>query len=337
MPKQNKPTIAITMGDPCGIGPEIIIKSIIGGKLESLCNIVVLGDPGVFEENIKTLGADLDIVEVRDTKELSASSTKLYILPVCLERRFSISWGKATSDGGRLSKLAIDKAVELATNGSVDAITTAPINKKAVNMAGLKFSGHTEYLAELTGSDKYAMMLVGGGLRVVVVTTHLAVKDVPDMIKRQRVFDKISIAHESGLFFGLNKPRLAVCALNPHAGDGGVFGTEEADEILPAIKQAVDMGIDADGPLVADTLFTKEHLVNYDIVVAMYHDQGLIPLKMNSFGHGVNITLGLPIIRTSVDHGTAYNIAGLSLADPGSLHSALTVAVDAHKYKTKKQ
>jgi len=330
-----KPIIGITMGDPAGIGPEIIIKSILAGKVQSFCKPIVIGEPGVIKQTIKALNLNLETVEI-SSSELSLVKTSqevIHIIPVKTDKPYNISWGTASEQGGRLSKLAIDKSVELALDGKIDAITTAPINKLAVNMAGLKFSGHTEYIAKLTSTDRYAMLLAGGGLRVIFVTTHHALKDVPRLIKKDIICEKIEIAQENALLFGLSNPRIAVCSLNPHASDGGVFGSEEKTEISPAVAITQKKGINVKGPIASDTLFVEHNLSNFDIVVAMYHDQGLIPLKMKTFGSGINMTLGLPIIRTSVDHGTAYNIAGEGKANTGSLYQALLAASDAHKYK----
>ena len=209
----------------------------------------------------------------------------------------------------------------------MDAIVTAPINKEAINLAGFDYSGHTELLAELTNTKNFAMMLVGGVLRIVLVTTHIALKDVSKNLSAKKIYSKIKIAYHSlQNLWKIAKPKIAVCALNPHCGEGGLFGNEEETIITPAVNNAKKLGINAVGPLAADTLFVRAKDGEYDAVVCMYHDQGLIPLKMHSFGKGVNITLGLPIIRTSVDHGTAFNIAGKGIADEGSMIEAIRVA-----------
>lgn len=330
-----KPVIGITMGDPSGVGPEIIIKLICDARILSFCRPVVIGDPDVMHANIAKLEANIELVltSEADVTSLENIPGAIQLIPVQSDEPCAISWGKADAAGGRLSKLAIDKAVELALKKHLGAIVTAPINKKAVNMAGFRFSGHTEYLAKLTNTQRYAMMLAGGGLRVILVTTHNSLKEVPSLISKDAVLEKIEIAHKSGLFFGLCAPKIAVCSLNPHASDGGIFGSEETDEISPAVREAVAMGIDTEGPIASDTLFSERHIARFDMVVAMYHDQGLIPLKMKSFGSAVNITLGLPIIRTSVDHGTAYDIAGCGQADTGSLYEAILAASQAYKYR----
>jgi len=330
-----KPVIGITMGDPSGVGPEIIIKLISDARILSFCRPVVIGDYDIMSANIAKLNAGIKLKLINESELTSFENIPETIPLIAVQsgEKCAVSWGKASASGGKLSKLAIDKAVELAIKKHLGAIVTAPINKKAVNMAGFKFSGHTEYLAKLTNTRRYAMMLAGGGLRVILVTTHNALKDVPSLINKNAVLEKIEIAHKSGLFFGLCAPKIAVCSLNPHASDGGIFGTEETDEICPAIREAVAMGIDVEGPVASDTLFSERHIARFDMVVAMYHDQGLIPLKMKSFGSAVNITLGLPIIRTSVDHGTAYDIAGCGQADTGSLFEAILAASEAYKYR----
>jgi 4-hydroxythreonine-4-phosphate dehydrogenase len=215
----------------------------------------------------------------------------------------------------------------------VDAIVTAPLNKEMMNAAGHKYSGHTELFADLTKTKEYGMMFVGGGLRLILATTHLALKDVPRHIKKNSVLKTLRLAHQAMKFFGMDAPRIGVAALNPHAGEGRLFGNEEWDEILPAVLEARAEGINASDPLPADTLFYKARNNYYDIVVAMYHDQGLGPLKMLAFGNAVNVTVGLPVIRTSVDHGTAYDIAGKGCADPASLLAAIDLAAKMAKFR----
>jgi 4-hydroxythreonine-4-phosphate dehydrogenase len=218
-------------------------------------------------------------------------------------------------------------------NGEADAIVTAPINKEMMNAAGYHYAGHTELLAYLTASQEYGMLFVGGGLRVILATIHVALRDVHKHINTGTILKTLRLAHKAMQTFGIEKPRIGVAALNPHAGEGRLFGSEEWDEILPAVIKARAEGILASDPVPADTLFYKARNNYYDVVVAMYHDQGLAPLKMLAFGNAVNVTVGLPIIRTSVDHGTAYDIAGRGCADPASLLEAVKLAVKltAHK------
>jgi 4-hydroxythreonine-4-phosphate dehydrogenase len=241
-------------------------------------------------------------------------------------------WGRPNAASGRAVVDYIKRAAELALRKEVDALVTAPINKEMMNAAGYEYGGHTELLADLTKTKEYGMMFAGGGLTVILATIHHALKDVPRLITKESVLKTIRLAHTAMKRFGVEHPRIGVAALNPHAGEGGLFGNEEWNEILPAVLEARGLGITASDPLPADTLFYKARNNYYDIVVAMYHDQGLAPLKMLAFGNAVNVTVGLPIIRTSVDHGTAYDIAGKGCADPASLLEAIRVAVKMSHY-----
>lgn len=325
MRMDNKILIALTMGDPGGIGPEIILKGFLKFK-EKPWQIVVIGDYSFLQKKAKKFNLSVALNPVNDISEADFSSGKLNLLdmknlsPDTLE-------GEANKEAGKASYEYIKKAVELALAGKVSAIVTAPINKKSISLAGLSYVGHTEMLADLTNTKDCAMMLIGGKIRVVLVTTHVAISKVNKFIKKDRIFKTISLADRSLKFFGINTPRIAVAGLNPHAGDSGIFGTEETEEILPAIEMAKQNSINVTGPYPADSLFVKAKKGEFDAVVVMYHDQGLIPVKMEGFGKGVNVTLGLPIIRTSVDHGTAYDIVGKGIAETGSLIAALEVAV----------
>jgi 4-hydroxythreonine-4-phosphate dehydrogenase len=235
--------------------------------------------------------------------------------------------GKVGKQTGAASAAFIIKAVRLAQLGCLDAIVTGPINKEAINLAGYDYPGHTEMLADLTRSRESGMMILGGPLKIMFVTTHVAVKHLPASLTTKRIGKAIRLAHKAlREYFGVKKPKIGVAAFNPHAGEHGLFGNEEQRVILPACRQARARGINASDPLPADTLFGKAARGAYDGVVAMYHDQGLIPLKLLAFGRCVNLTIGLPIIRTSVDHGTAYDIAGRGTADPGSMVEAITLA-----------
>ncbi len=230
----------------------------------------------------------------------------------------------------------IKKAVSLAREGEIDAIVTAPINKEGLNKAGFKFSGHTELLAHLTKTENYAMMLVGGPLRVVLVTTHLPLSKVSLSLSRKKIYQTIRLTWNNMKYFGVKKPRIGVAGLNPHAGEEGLFGKEEKKFIIPAVKKAKKKGIRVEGPISPDTIFHRALKGEFDCVVCMYHDQGLIPLKMFAFDRGVNVTLGLPIIRTSVDHGTAYEIAGRGMANPQSLIEAIKLATRLTKSRNKR-
>lgn len=306
--------IAITMGDPAGIGPEVALKAVMSQEVREVCEPVVVGDRAVLEAVAEELGIGyalnngegfIDVAEITNS-DFPRNNPSLM--------------------GGKASVTYIKKAVELALKGEVDAVVTAPITKEALKISGFKWPGHTEMLAELTGTTDYAMMLCGGPLRVILVTIHMAVKDVPASITEERVLKTIRLAKRACDMLGIQEPRIAVAGLNPHAGEAGLFGDEERDSIMPAVKAAGDEGINVFGPYPADTLFHKAYKGEFDIVVCMYHDQGLIPLKMIAFDSGVNVTVGLPIIRTSPDHGTAYDISWQGKANPSSIIEAIKLA-----------
>ena len=303
----HKPNIAITMGDPAGIGPEVVLKSL--RELVKFCEPVVICDYEFLCKEAKRLR-----IKVPDVFYMDMANIKGKVVH-----------GKVSAVSGRASYEYIELAILLAKERQVDAIVTAPITKESFHAAGIKYPGHTEMLADLTGTKDYAMMLTGDCLRVVLVTIHTSIASVPGLIKKDKVLKKITLTADwLKKYFKLKKPVIAVAALNPHAGEGGMFGKEEAKEIIPAIKaaRAKLKGVEIVGPVVPDTLFYKAMQGKYDAIVCMYHDQGLIPLKMVGFETGVNITLGLPIIRTSPDHGTAYDIAGKGIANPKSFIEA---------------
>jgi 4-hydroxythreonine-4-phosphate dehydrogenase len=323
-----KPIIAITMGDPAGIGPEIIAKVHSTGKLAALCRPVVVGSAAVMEKIIAGLGLSLAVRRLAAPAEARPDQGTIDILDLANVDPAKHLWGRPNAASGRAVVEYIRKAADLAMTREVDAITTAPINKEMMNAAGFSYSGHTELLADLTGAEEFGMMFVGGGLKLILTTIHHALADVPRLITKDRVLKTIRLAHRSLADFCIERPRIGVAALNPHASEGGLFGNEEWNEILPAVLEARGEGIDVSDPLPADTLFYRARNGQFDLIVAMYHDQGLAPLKMLAFGNAVNITVGLPIIRTSVDHGTAYDIAGKGCADPSSLFEALRIAAE---------
>lgn len=329
----SKPLIAITMGDPAGIGPEIIAKVFDSGEIFSHCRPVIVGNAGVMKKIIEDLRLSVYVRTIGTIAEADAAIGKADVLHLANVDLDKHAWGRPSAACGKAVVEYIKLATELALNRTVDAIVTAPINKEMMNAAGYEFSGHTELLASLTGSRDYGMMFVGGGLRLILATIHHALAEVPRLITKERVLRTIRLADIAMKEFGVVRPRIGVCALNPHASEGGLFGHEELREILPAVLEARAEGIDASDPLPADTLFYKARNNYYDMVVAMYHDQGLAPLKMLAFGNAVNVTVGLPIVRTSVDHGTAYDIAGKGCADPTSLLEAVKLACQMAKYR----
>ena len=306
--------IALTIGDPAGIGPEITLKAILSNKISGLFKPIIIGDRNVLEEAILKLNIKINLnnITIIDVDEIKVKNFQR-----C----------KPTAESGRACVAYIKKAVELALNKKVDAIVTAPISKESLKMAGFKWPGHTEMLAGMTNTKDYAMMFYSEKLKIILVTIHTALRNVPDLIKKERVLQTIMLAKRACDMMGINNPRIAVAGLNPHAGEAGIFGDEEIKEIVPAIKEAQTLGINASGPYPADTLFHKAYKGEFDIIVCMYHDQGLIPLKMIAFDKAVNVTIGLPIIRTSPDHGTAYDIAWKGIANPSSMIEAIKLAV----------
>jgi 4-hydroxythreonine-4-phosphate dehydrogenase len=322
------------MGDPAGIGPEVIAKAVASRSVWRLCRPIVIGSFPVMERTIKALRMNLKAVRV-DGHEKTAMG--LGTVPVLdpLERPLGrFMPGVAAAETGAASVVFIKKGVELAQIGCIDGIVTAPINKEAINMGGCHYPGHTELLADLTQAKESGMMIVGGPLRVMFVTTHVAIKDLSSQLTQTKIEKGIRLAHLAlTRLFGIRKPRIGVAALNPHAGEHGLFGDEESRVIQPAARAARALGILASDPLPADTLFGKAAQGDYDGIVAMYHDQGLIPLKLVAFGTCVNLTVGLPIIRTSVDHGTAFDIVGKGAADPGSLLEAIKLAATFAKQR----
>ena len=318
------PKIAITMGDPTGIGPEIVAKAISSPEILDMCHPVILGDEKVLMDAIKILEVGSLNAETRIKNLSNLDPTK-------------IKPGKPDKACGEAMLAYIKGAVSMVLDDEADAVVTAPINKEAINRIVLNFIGHTEFLADLTKTERFCMMLASDKLRVSLVTTHAPLKDVPKLLSRGKILEKTMLTYRAMVdLFGISSPRIGVASLNPHGGEEGIFGEEEETIILPAVEEAKRSGAYVEGPLPPDTLFCKAYEGQYDAVVAMYHDQGLIPLKLLSFRESVNVTLGLPIIRTSVDHGTAYDIAGKGVADPTSLVNAIKMAVEMVEKKTKR-
>ena len=330
---ERKPLIVITMGDPAGIGPEIIAKVAGSADVTALCRPVVIGDAGVMTKLIEEMRLSITVKSITSLDQADPAEGKLDVLDLKNIDLTAHQWGKPDASSGGAVVAYIKKAVELTMGHEAEAMVTAPISKEMMNAAGHHYAGHTELLAHLTKTKEYGMMFVGGGLRLILATIHIALKDVHRHITEPNILKTLRLAHRAMRYFGIEKPRIGVAALNPHAGEGGLFGSEEWGEILPAIIKARGEGIDASDPTPADTLFYKARNNYFDIVVAMYHDQGLAPLKMVAFGNAVNVTVGLPIIRTSVDHGTAYDIAGKGCADPASLLEAIRLAVTMSAFR----
>jgi 4-hydroxythreonine-4-phosphate dehydrogenase len=324
--RDKKPIIAVTMGDPAGIGPEIILKALNTTEVWEVCRPVVVGDMGVLERARRLMPLSTLIRLKGVEKPIAGDGDYIPVIDLVNVPVTQHRLGEPAAYAGRAAAEYIDRAASMALTGEVDAITTAPINKETLKMAGYGHPGHTEMLAELTSAKDYGMMLVGGGLRVMLVSIHVPLRDAPDLVTKESVLKAVRLAHRGLKSMGVDNPRIAVAGLNPHAGEAGMFGKEEKLHIAPAVAQAIEEGYDVTGPLPPDTVFYKAKNGVFDVVVCMYHDQGLIPLKLLAFGAAVNVTIGLPIIRTSVDHGTAYDIAGKGVADPASLVEALRLA-----------
>jgi 4-hydroxythreonine-4-phosphate dehydrogenase len=313
------------MGDAAGIGPEIIAKAIAGPPFAA--SLVTIGDPGSLERIVARLGLD---VRVRRIDELAAAEPAtgiLDVLPVGEALPADLAFGRIDPRAGAAAFAYILRATDLALAGEARAIVTAPISKAALSAAAIGYPGHTEILADRSGVTDYAMMLANDELRVVLVSIHLALADAIQAVTPDAELRAIRLAHRAGRSFGVERPRVAVAGLNPHAGEAGMFGRQEIEIIAPAIAGARAEGIDASGPWPGDTVFMRARKGEFDVVVAQYHDQGLIPVKYLGVDTGVNITLGLPFVRTSVDHGVAFDIAGMGKADPASLAAAIRQAI----------
>ena len=330
----SKPIIAITMGDPAGIGPEVVLKALDRDEVRDSARFLIFGDANILHREGKNLDFKIPLIPIPTVSQAGFPSNGLEIINLTILNP-ALEYGSPNAASGDAAFRYIKTAALSALNDEVDAVVTAPISKEALKMAGHGYPGHTEILADLCKSDDYAMMLAGPHLRVVLCTIHVPYIKVPSLLSKELVFKTIRITHESLSRYLGKKPRIAVASLNPHAGEGGMFGDEEEAFIAPAVNEAYSKGIDASGPYPPDTLFYWASKGKYDAVVCMYHDQGLIPLKLLDFERGVNVTLGLPIIRTSVDHGTAFDIAGKGIADPSSMVEAIRMAVEMAQRRVK--
>ena len=342
------PTIGITMGDAAGIGPEIIAKTLADPAWYAKCRPIVIGDASIMERAINLIGspqtlrplsgAPFDKLRVTEGNATQASchpelvegcATNLDVIDLHLLTPADVPFGKLSPKAGDAAFRYIECANRLALDGVLDAICTAPLNKEALHAGGHKYPGHTEILADLSGTKEFAMMLTAPNLRVIHVTTHIGLVDAIKRVTPERVHTVVRLAHETLVRAGIARPRIGVCGINPHAGENGLFGYGEEERLIePGVRLAAAEGIDVRGPLPADTLFFRAARGDFDIVVAMYHDQGHGPIKVLGLEAGVNITVGLPYIRTSVDHGTAFDIAGTGKAEDGSMRAALDAAIE---------
>ena len=320
------PRIGITMGDPAGIGPEVVLKAVAEEEVRRTCIPVIIGDAQLLAHTARTLDlqSGYDIVRAEEPFP-EHSEPVIYHLGNITG---FIEPGIESAAAGKAAGGYIEAAVELCAAGSIDAVATAPINKRALFLGGYSFPGHTEFFAHLTGAEEYAMAFVAGNLRIVLLSTHVPLAEAIRLVERDRIVSRINLTNRELQRWGIEKPRIAVAALNPHGAEGGLFGVEEASEIMPAIDSCRRDEINVQGPFSADTVFLRASRGEFDGVVACYHDQAMIPVKCLSFGEAVNVTLGLPFIRTSVDHGTAFDIAGKGLAEHSSMVAAIKLAAE---------
>lgn len=338
--------IAITMGEPAGIGPEVVVKALAEADVYKKCIPIVIGDRAAIEDAIDFCHLPLRIYEISSPEEAEGRFGKIEIINMNLLKKGDWEYKKNSALGGKVSYEYITKAIDLALKKQVDAVVTAPISKESLHLAGYKYSGHTEIFADQTHTNDYAMLLASKNLCVIHVSTHVSLREACDRVKKDRVLEVIRLANEGMRQLGIEKPKIAVSGLNPHCSENGLFGNEEKEEIIPAIEAAKAEGLDVYGPESPDVVFVKCQAGQYDIVVAMYHDQGHIPLKLSGFQYdlytnrydsvsGINCTIGLPIVRTSVDHGTAFGKAGEGRANAESMLDAIFAGVKMAKYRKK--
>jgi 4-phospho-D-threonate 3-dehydrogenase / 4-phospho-D-erythronate 3-dehydrogenase len=336
------------MGDPASIGPEIAVKALLDEKVTSICRPLMVGDASVFTQIISKLQLKASINAVHSVSEAKFVDGIIDVLDLNSTDIKRLQLGEISAMAGHAAFEAVKKAIELAMSGEVDATVTGPINKKSINEAGHHFAGHTEIYAHFTKTKKYAMLLVEESLKVIHVSTHVSLRQACDLVKKDRILEVIDLLHSGLQQLGETNLKIGIAGLNPHAGDNGLFGTEDDLEIKPAVEEAKRKGYDVEGPVPPDTLFAKAATGAYGGVVAMYHDQGHIPFKLHGFKwdakkrqmesvKGVNITMGLPIIRTSVDHGTAFEIAGKGIASPDAMILAIESAVQLSKNRKASQ
>ncbi len=321
-----RPLLGITMGDPAGIGPEIIVQALAEREVRRLCRALVIGDARILERARTICRSRLHLRVLSTPEEATGERGTLEVLDLKNIAPAQAPFGRMSAECGRAAVECILKAVDLALSGAIAGIVTAPLHKEAIQAAGFSYPGHTELIAERAGGSDYAMLLIVGRLRVFHISTHLSLQEACRQVKREKILQVIRIAHQTLRDLGVRRQRTAVAGLNPHAGEGGLFGLEEIEEIAPAVAEAQREGFTVSGPHPPDTLFAATRRGEYDAIVAMYHDQGHVPLKMIGFEKGVNVTAGLPIVRTSPDHGTAFDIAGEGVANPQSLIAAIRLA-----------
>ncbi len=327
MTAEDRPVIAITMGDAAGIGPEVIVKALLSESIYRICRPFVVGSGEVMKLAIKLLNQPLKLHPVKTVAEVEGQVGTIDLLDLHNLERGDFMVGQVSRGCGRASMGYITAAARLALAGDVKALVTASISKEATRLAGYGELGHLEFLSHLVGAREYATRLVSGQLRTVHLTTHHSLREACQLVTRERVLARLKLTRDSFRNWGMEQPRIAVAALNPHAGEGGILGSEEIAEIAPAVKEAQGQGIDARGPFPGDSVFNRAINGEFDVVLAMYHDQGHIPIKVYGFEKSVSVALGLPFVRTSADHGTAFDIAGKGIANAQSMEEAIKMAV----------
>lgn len=327
MEQKKKPVLGITMGDPTGAGPEIIVKALYSDEIRGLCRAVVIGDAAAMHAAVEIVKMPVEIRAIKNVGEAQFADGTIEVIDLKNVNMGKLVRGRVDPMGGKAAFAYVETATRLALEKEIDAIVTAPLNKEALNKAGYAYSGHTEILAHLCDVSDVVMILVAGDLRIAHVTTHVSLRKALDLVTKDRILRVLKLTNEAVKRMGIIEPRLVVAGLNPHAGEDGLFGNEEKEQILPAIEAAKQLGLNVRGPLPPDTAFLRASRGEFDAAIAMYHDQGHIPMKMVGFDKGVNVTLGLPIIRTSVDHGTVFGKAGKGTANPRSLIEAIKLAV----------
>ena len=331
MLKNEKPAIAITMGDPCGIGPEVVVKALADPQVYASCRPVVVGNTFAMQQAVKLTGLPLTINETDDPTSAGENPSVVDVVDIHNLNPEDITVGQISIPCGKAAMEWVSKAGQLALAGIVDGLATAPLNKEAASLAGFQSIGHMELLQELSGAKTVATMLLAKNLRVVHLTTHRSLRLACEYVKKDRILEFLQLTHDNFIKWGFTDPRIAAAALNPHGSDGGLLGNEEAEEIAPAVQEARERGINVVGPIPADIVFHQAIQGRYDTVLCMYHDQGHIPVKVYGFEESITANLGLPFVRTSVDHGTAFDIAGKGIADQVSMLESIRLAVGLAK------
>jgi 4-hydroxythreonine-4-phosphate dehydrogenase len=327
MPDAHKPAIAITMGDPCGIGPEVVAKALADPRVYASCRPLVVGNAYAMKQAVDLTGVPLRVYETAEPSGAGRDPQVVDVVDIHNLNPEDITVGRVNPVCGRAAMEWVTKAGRLALAGVVQGLATAPLNKEAASLAGYRSIGHMELLQELSGAKTVATMLMAKNLRVVHLTTHRSLRVACDYVKKDRILSFLQLTHDSFVKWGFTRPRIAAAALNPHGSDGGLLGNEEAEEIAPAVAAARQAGIEAIGPIPADIVFHQAIGGRFDVVLAMFHDQGHIPVKVYGFEESITANLGLPFVRTSVDHGTAFDIAGKGVASHSSMLESIRLAV----------